>query len=114
MNKFKNHLLAAAGFVVFTLKYSIRLPGHRGLRKWSLLSSFTLLLSMLEFCGAVATAQTSAAWRMELPVTNPPLRHDYAMSTCQGGNVLMFGGTTKGFTYLNDTWLWNGSNWINL
>ena len=28
------------------------------------------------------------------------------------GSVLLFGGTTGGGNYLGDTWVWNGSNWL--
>jgi hypothetical protein len=79
------------------------------------LCSLALLISIIVFCGVVATAQN---WKLENPTTRPPARYDFAMSATPGvvGRVLIFGGTTleNGFSYLNDTWLWDGYNWRNL
>src|SRR2546427_7456452 len=111
---------------MFRLKNSLRTIAHlssllstpRGLpawgpRTWSVSCSLALLLSMIVFCGVVATAQN---WKLENPTTRPPARYDFAMSNSQGGSVLIFGGTTLefGFAYLNDTWVWDGSNWHDL
>ena len=92
-----------------------------GPRSWSVLGPLALLLSMIVFCDVLTNAQTGGKttpnWRLESPLSgSPPARYDFAMSTCQGGNVLIFGGTTVefGFAYLNDTWLWDGSKWRNL
>jgi uncharacterized protein (TIGR03437 family) len=57
-----------------------------------------------------------ANWTQEFPANAPPtggaLAYDSAL-----GQVVIFGGaippaTTGPFTPVNDTWLWNGSNWI--
>jgi len=74
-----------------------------------------LLLSVI-VCGAqLATAQ-SATWTFRKVGTSPPPRSEYAMSESPDGNVLIFGGLggPNGNTYLNDTWLWDGSTWHDL
>ncbi len=83
--------------------------------------SLPLLFTTLVFCGIVTDAQaqpkTTPNWREESPpLLSPPQRYDFAMSTSQNGNVLIFGGATveSGFAYLNDTWVWDGSNWHDL
>src|SRR6266478_5462766 len=85
-------------------------------RAFSVVCLLASMISVMVLRSPVVTAQNSPGWKIENPATLPPRRYEYAMSTCQNGNVLMFGGTTleQGFTYLNDTWLWNGSNWRNL
>jgi hypothetical protein len=93
-----------------------------GPRSWSVLCPLALLLSTLVFCDVLTNAQTGGKttpnWRLESPLSgSPPARYDFAMSTCQGGNVLIFGGATVdlfGGAYLNDTWLWDGVRWTDL
>jgi len=105
---------------MFWLRNSLSAFDHLGIRTSSLLCSLALLPSMIVFCGVVSNAQSGPDWKLELPISQqfggPPRRYDFAMSTCQNGNVAIFGGTTfeNGFSYLNDTWIWDGSNWIDI
>jgi hypothetical protein len=49
-------------------------------------------------------------WTQESPATSPPARNGHAMAYDSAhGQVVLFGGVASG--YLNDTWLWNGTNW---
>jgi hypothetical protein len=56
------------------------------------------------------------SWTQEELSTNPPARQDAAMAyDAAGGNIVLFGGgsivnSTEG-PALNDTWVWNGSQW---
>jgi len=79
--------------------------------------SFTLslLLTPFVFCCGVSAQKTAANWTREFPSQSPAPRYDFAMSICQNGNVLVFGGTSvESAAYLNDTWLWDGFNWHDL
>jgi len=78
--------------------------------------SLSLLITTFVLCGVVTDAQKTAAnWRREFPSQSPSPRYDFAMSICQNGNVLIFGGTSvESAAYLNDTWLWDGFNWHDL
>lgn len=54
------------------------------------------------------------AWTRLFPATTPPSRRGHAMANT-GNGILMFGGywhDGSGPTYLNDTWEWTGSNWV--
>ena len=43
---------------------------------------------------------------------SPPPRYAAGMAyNAVLGQAVMFGGTTSGTNYLNDTWVWNGTNW---
>jgi hypothetical protein len=79
--------------------------------------SLLLLLTTL-ICGAIkieAQTKSTVDWRHEFPFQSPSARFDFAMSTCQNGNVLLFGGqSVETGAYLNDTWLWDGFNWHDL
>ncbi len=56
-------------------------------------------------------------WTHKLPTTNPPARADSALVFDPDlGKVVMFGGLAGpcedcGEARLNDTWLWDGTNW---
>ncbi len=100
---------------MFRLGNSFRALGQFVPRPMSGVWIIVLLLSVT-VCGArVATAQ-SATWAFRKVGTSPPPRSEYAMSESPDGNVLIFGGLggPNGNTYLNDTWLWDGSTWHNL
>ena len=54
-------------------------------------------------------------WTQLHPATSPPARlwHGMAFDSVHG-KVVMFGGTASDaqpFSYLSDTWLWDGTNW---
>jgi hypothetical protein len=57
-----------------------------------------------------------STWTQKAPATNPPARYDHAMAyDGYSGQVVMFGGYTavSGFWNVwNDTWTWDGSNWM--
>jgi len=55
-------------------------------------------------------------WTQESPKTSPPVRSEFAMAfDAAQSRVVMFGGQGAVGVYvegdLNDTWLWDGSNW---
>ncbi len=58
-----------------------------------------------------ATAQRLLPdWYQQSPVSSPPQRYIQAMTYDAGHRqTVLFGGFGNG--YLNDTWLWDGSNW---
>ena len=65
-------------------------------------------------CPDICT-ERSLRWRNVTPATgNPPARYQHAMvSGVQSGDITMFGGAI-GFTQQgSDTWLWNGSQWVD-
>lgn len=54
-----------------------------------------------------------AFWRELHPTTSPPARDLTAMVYDQArGRMVMFGGRTANYTFLNDTWEFNGTAWI--
>jgi hypothetical protein len=58
--------------------------------------------------GAAAPA---SGWRQQSPATVPALRNEYSLfSDPSTGQTVMFGGRNN-TDFLNDTWLWTGSNW---
>jgi uncharacterized protein (TIGR03437 family) len=55
-------------------------------------------------------------WTQKFPQTSPPAREAHAMAyDSTRGQVVLFGGNGApslfGPGYLNDTWVWDGSNW---
>jgi len=57
-----------------------------------------------------------STWTQQAPLTSPPSRASEAMAdNVVGGTVLLFGGQNSSvsptITY-NDTWLWDGANWV--
>lgn len=54
-------------------------------------------------------------WTQRFPVMQPRPRYDFAMAyDAARGNIVMFGGTrvlVVGWN-LSDTWIWDGTNWI--
>ncbi len=53
-------------------------------------------------------------WTQKFPPTSPSARDSHAMAYDSGHDqVVLFGGEGPGpdFTLLNDTWVWDGSNW---
>src|SRR5580658_7534741 len=66
----------------------------------------------------IAAAQTAPDWTRQIPQNFPPARQTHAMAYDSAhGQVVLFGGTNGyGGIYitaqaLDDTWLWDGSNW---
>ena len=81
-------------------------------RAVGLVSAAMLLLSGT-FC-APALAQTLLpGWNQLSPANSPPERYIHAMTYDAGhSQVVLFGGFGQVSPfYLNDTWLWNGTNW---
>jgi uncharacterized protein (TIGR03437 family) len=74
--------------------------------------------AVLAFLSVPVVAQTAANWTLASPVTSPPARYGSAMAyDSTHSQTVLFGGNGAGpiqqglIPYLNDTWLWNGSNW---
>jgi len=55
-------------------------------------------------------------WTQEFPATTPPARQGSTLVyDAAHQQVLMFGGVENASNgYLNDTWVWNGTNWLQL
>ncbi|HET9304409.1 MAG TPA: kelch repeat-containing protein [Candidatus Sulfotelmatobacter sp.] len=69
-------------------------------------------LMLIALCSNLALASNS--WKV-LPLTNhPSARINMAMAyDAAGKNIVLFGGD-DGTSYLNDTWILNGSGWVQL
>jgi uncharacterized protein (TIGR03437 family) len=69
-------------------------------------ASLLLILS-----SPAALAQTSGNWTQQMPKTSPSAR-DYALLAydTQLSRVVLFGGIGE-TVFLNDTWIWDGTNW---
>lgn len=54
-----------------------------------------------------------ANWTEVRPKASPPPRSEAAMTyDDQKGELVLFGGVSgQGATFLNDTWIWDGTNW---
>lgn len=63
---------------------------------------------------AGASAQTlQLGWNQLSPATEPPGRAAAGMAyDSASSQMVLFGGA--GSTFLNDTWVWNGTNWSNV
>jgi hypothetical protein len=66
--------------------------------------SATMLISFSAFA--------QADWTQRFPVNSPPARIGAAMAQ-MGSNVVLFGGAGSNGS-LNDTWLWDGTNWTHI
>src|SRR5207248_11016784 len=62
-----------------------------------------------------------ADWTQRFPAHVPPKRMNPAMAQSSSGLVVMFGGLNLGaegrfdqFNVLNDTWVWNGTDWSQI
>ena len=53
------------------------------------------------------------AWTQRFPAHSPSLRYNHSMVFDEArGEVVLFGGfQTTGSVFLNDTWVWNGTDW---
>jgi sugar lactone lactonase YvrE len=73
--------------------------------------SFTAGLMLLVFFGVPAQAQTLLPNWYQLSPANSPSARDTLGLTFDAAHrqMVMFGGFSG--SYLNDTWLWNGTNW---
>src|ERR1700739_762449 len=88
---------------------------RRGLALMCGVVSFVAALMMTGAVGAAAQAPTlQGGWTQLSPGTPPPARFAPSLAYDSAhAQVVMFGG----FGYsniLNDTWLWNGTNWTNV
>ncbi|WP_458120688.1 S-layer homology domain-containing protein [Paenibacillus sp. Z6-24] len=86
-----------------------------------LLLSFLLVVTLpTGWFGGASTASAATdgnyAWTQKFPATVPSGRTAPLMAyDPTTGNVLMFGGYVGGsVNQLNDTWMWNGTNWQQL
>jgi len=71
----------------------------------------SLLLLLL---AAGAGAQTAPTWTQQFPGTSPPQRSGLSMVyDSVHSQTVLFGGESNN-NYVNDLWLWNGSNWTGL
>ena len=89
---------------------SLGTNSRRGLAWLRGIVSFAALLLLVGAFGISAQAQTLLpGWYQQSPLTSPPERFDHALAYDSAHNqVVLFGGL--GSNYLNDTWLWNGTN----
>jgi uncharacterized protein (TIGR03437 family) len=55
-------------------------------------------------------------WTQVSPTTSPSVRHDHAMAYDPvHGQMVLFGGAVgNNFSFLNDTWVWDGTNWTEV
>jgi hypothetical protein len=52
-------------------------------------------------------------WSQLNPVSAPsPRQGPWMVWDTAAGNIVLFGGTDSAGNYLNDTWIWDGANWI--
>ena len=75
-------------------------------------SSRVILFSGL-YIGNVTWAWDGSAWTQLSPETSPSSRAYHAMAYDEArGELMMFGGYDLALSeYVNDTWIWDGSNW---
>ena len=93
---------------------SLGTNSRRGLAWLRGIVSFAALLLLVGAFGISAQAQTLLpGWYQQSPLISPPERFDHALAYDSAHNqVVLFGGL--GSNYLNDTWLWNGTNWTQI
>jgi len=53
-----------------------------------------------------------SSWQELNPQHQPPARYHHALASGNSPTVLLFGGINSRGDYLNDTWLWNGQDWV--
>jgi hypothetical protein len=73
------------------------------------------LLRIAAFLATVlisVSAFAQADWTQRFPAHAPPIRFGAAMAQ-MGANVVLFGGNGSD-GLLNDTWLWNGTDWTHI
>src|SRR5437762_1723922 len=77
-----------------------------------------MVLSVVFMSGLVFA---QADWTQRFPAHVPPKRMNPAMAQSSSGLVVMFGGLNLGaegrfdqFNVLNDTWVWNGTDWSQI
>jgi hypothetical protein len=59
----------------------------------------------------VPAAAQDATWVLQSPTNSPLARDSHAMAYDDARQrIVLFGGHHE-FVYLNDTWLWDGTNW---
>ena len=75
--------------------------------------ALALMAAVMLFCAIGAQAQAPAieqSWYQLVPAASPSVRSTPAITyDAAHGQVVMFGGFNG--SYLNDTWLWNGTTW---
>jgi uncharacterized protein (TIGR03437 family) len=74
---------------------------------WRSLAVLTL------FYAHALTAQTAPNWTQQNPQTSPPARVEMAMAyDSVSSQIVLFGGLNYAIAgNVNDTWVWDGSNW---
>lgn len=60
---------------------------------------------------ALAATSSVGTWTQQNPTTSPPVRDYDAMAYDPASNQLVLFGGSTGANVLNDTWVWDGSNW---
>src|ERR1039458_9332050 len=74
--------------------------------------ALTLLSMTLPFA-ANAYGQAQPTWTQKFPTMSPPTRASTAMVFDTARNeVILFGGAASGGGFYNDTWAWDGNNWV--
>ncbi|MGA7106150.1 MAG: kelch repeat-containing protein, partial [Terracidiphilus sp.] len=75
--------------------------------------ALALMAAVMLFCAIGAQAQAPAieqSWYQLVPAASPSVRSTTAITyDAAHGQIVMFGGFNG--SYLNDTWLWNGTTW---
>ena len=81
--------------------------------------------AVLLLCSALAPAQSGPTWTQVFPASNPFARSNFSMAYDSAhGEIVFFGGvdytltksgsiSTLARTFLGDTWVWNGSNFVH-
>jgi hypothetical protein len=84
---------------------------RRGPKRAGRLLSWAVAVMLIGAFCAPSQGQTLApSWYQQTPQTSPPARYITALTyDAAHGQAVLFGGF--GSTYLNDTWLWNGTTW---
>ena len=78
-----------------------------------------LLPALLASLGA-ATPAFAQTWTQHLPASDPGQRYNHMLTPMPGsatGELVLFGGrrfNAGGGSYLNDTWRWDGTDWLQL
>ena len=69
-------------------------------------------LMLIALCSNLASASNS--WKVLRLTTHPSARINMAMAYDPAGKSIVLFGGYDGISYLNDTWIFNGSGWVQL
>jgi uncharacterized protein (TIGR03437 family) len=77
------------------------------------MQSTLTVASLFALFVAQAGAQTAGNWTRQIPQNFPGPRYEHAMAyDAARGQVVVFGGTRDpSQPFVNETWVWDGSNW---